>query len=314
MGHIGLTPQSATSLGGFKAQGRTAEKARKLVEDARELEAAGCFSSCSRRCPPPSPPRSRARSRSRRSASARARECDGQVLVWHDLLGLLRGPRAALRQALRRRRHRDQEALEPTPTRCDRPVPRGAAHLLDARGGARSVLRCAVAPTRLSSSRDGLPPAAEATPERVHRRGLPLLFVLFFAFARHRGYAIGHSVAPTTTTTRPPRRRRLSRRRPRRRRPRRRRPRRDTGETDGRTGGDDADGARRSFNSAGCAACHTFEPAGSTGMVGPNLDNINLTQARGPAPGRERRRRHAGVQGRLSAAEIREVADFVANG
>ena len=43
MGHIGLTPQSATMLGGFKAQGRTAEKARRLVDDALALEAAGCF-------------------------------------------------------------------------------------------------------------------------------------------------------------------------------------------------------------------------------------------------------------------------------
>ena len=43
MGHIGLTPQSATMLGGFKAQGRTAEKARQLLADAVELEQAGCF-------------------------------------------------------------------------------------------------------------------------------------------------------------------------------------------------------------------------------------------------------------------------------
>ena len=43
MGHVGLTPQSATMLGGFKTQGRTAEAARRLVADARELEAAGCF-------------------------------------------------------------------------------------------------------------------------------------------------------------------------------------------------------------------------------------------------------------------------------
>jgi 3-methyl-2-oxobutanoate hydroxymethyltransferase len=44
MGHIGLTPQSATMLGGFKAQGRSAEKAAALLHDARALEAAGCFS------------------------------------------------------------------------------------------------------------------------------------------------------------------------------------------------------------------------------------------------------------------------------
>ena len=44
MGHIGLTPQSATMLGGFKTQGKTAEAARQLLVDARELEAVGCCS------------------------------------------------------------------------------------------------------------------------------------------------------------------------------------------------------------------------------------------------------------------------------
>src|SRR3954451_10673160 len=44
MGHVGLTPQSATMLGGFKTQGKTHEAARKLVEGALELEAVGCFS------------------------------------------------------------------------------------------------------------------------------------------------------------------------------------------------------------------------------------------------------------------------------
>ena len=43
MGHIGLTPQSATMLGGYKAQGRTAAKARALLADAQALQEAGCF-------------------------------------------------------------------------------------------------------------------------------------------------------------------------------------------------------------------------------------------------------------------------------
>src|SRR5204862_4160777 len=43
MGHLGLTPQAATVLGGFKAQGRTAERARRLVDDAHALEVSGCF-------------------------------------------------------------------------------------------------------------------------------------------------------------------------------------------------------------------------------------------------------------------------------
>ena len=44
MGHIGLTPQTASSLGGFKVQGGTPESAKKLIEDAITLEKAGCFS------------------------------------------------------------------------------------------------------------------------------------------------------------------------------------------------------------------------------------------------------------------------------
>ena len=53
MGHIGLTPQSATMLGGFKAQGRTAEKAQRLFSDAQALELAGCFSVVLEAVPPP---------------------------------------------------------------------------------------------------------------------------------------------------------------------------------------------------------------------------------------------------------------------
>jgi 3-methyl-2-oxobutanoate hydroxymethyltransferase len=101
MGHIGLTPQSATSLGGFKAQGRTAEKARKLVEDARELEAAGCFSVVLEAVP------AAVAAEVTRALTipiigiGAGRECDGQVLVWHDLLGLYEGrsPRFVKRYA-----------------------------------------------------------------------------------------------------------------------------------------------------------------------------------------------------------------------
>jgi 3-methyl-2-oxobutanoate hydroxymethyltransferase len=51
MGHLGLTPQTATALGGFKAQARNMESARKLLTDALHLEAAGCLLWCSRPCP-----------------------------------------------------------------------------------------------------------------------------------------------------------------------------------------------------------------------------------------------------------------------
>ena len=74
MGHIGLTPQSATMLGGFKAQGRTAEKARAAYEDALALEAAGCFAIVLEAVPAPVAARITAGARrSRRSGSAPAR-------------------------------------------------------------------------------------------------------------------------------------------------------------------------------------------------------------------------------------------------
>jgi 3-methyl-2-oxobutanoate hydroxymethyltransferase len=101
MGHIGLTPQSATALGGFKAQGRTAEKALQLLADARALEAAGCFSIVLEAVP------AQVAARITRDVSVptigigAGAECDGQVLVWHDLLGLYdgRSPRFVKRYA-----------------------------------------------------------------------------------------------------------------------------------------------------------------------------------------------------------------------
>ncbi|HET9674536.1 MAG TPA: 3-methyl-2-oxobutanoate hydroxymethyltransferase [Gaiellaceae bacterium] len=101
MGHIGLTPQSATSLGGFKAQGRTAEKARKLVADARELEAAGCFALVLEAVPAAVAAEVTRALTIPTIGIGAGRECDGQVLVWHDLLGLYEGraPRFVKRYA-----------------------------------------------------------------------------------------------------------------------------------------------------------------------------------------------------------------------
>ena len=88
MGHIGLTPQSVNAMGGFKVQGRQLGEAEALLADARALEAAGCFAIVIEGVP---------------DALARAitetisiptigigagPACDGQVLVFHDLLGL----------------------------------------------------------------------------------------------------------------------------------------------------------------------------------------------------------------------------------
>ena len=88
MGHIGLTPQSIHQLGGFRAQGKTARAAKRLLEDALILEEAGCFSLVLESVP----------ARLARLISERlsiptigigaGAGCDGQVLVAHDLLGL----------------------------------------------------------------------------------------------------------------------------------------------------------------------------------------------------------------------------------
>ena len=101
MGHVGLTPQSATMLGGFKAQGRTAEKAVRLLEDARALEAAGCFSVVLEAVPAPVATRVTQALAVPTIGIGAGLGCDGQVLVWHDLLGLYdgRAPRFVKRYA-----------------------------------------------------------------------------------------------------------------------------------------------------------------------------------------------------------------------
>jgi 3-methyl-2-oxobutanoate hydroxymethyltransferase len=91
MGHIGLTPQSATLLGGYKAQGRTAAAARRLVDEAVLLERAGCFSIVLEAVPPIVAQRVTEAVRIPTIGIGAGASCSGQVLVWHDLLGLLPG-------------------------------------------------------------------------------------------------------------------------------------------------------------------------------------------------------------------------------
>ena len=91
MGHIGLTPQSATALGGFKAQGRTAEKAVRLYEDALALQAAGCFAIVLEAVPAPVAARITEALTVPTIGIGAGAGTDGQVLVWHDLLGLYDG-------------------------------------------------------------------------------------------------------------------------------------------------------------------------------------------------------------------------------
>jgi 3-methyl-2-oxobutanoate hydroxymethyltransferase len=91
MGHIGLTPQSATALGGFKAQGRTAAKAAQLVRDALALEQAGCFALVLEAVPSPVAAKITELLEIPTIGIGAGGETDGQVLVWHDLLGLYDG-------------------------------------------------------------------------------------------------------------------------------------------------------------------------------------------------------------------------------
>ncbi|MEX0631112.1 MAG: 3-methyl-2-oxobutanoate hydroxymethyltransferase [Chloroflexota bacterium] len=101
MGHIGLTPQSATMLGGYKAQGRTAAKARALLADAQALQDAGCFAIVLEAVPAPVATRISQALRIPTIGIGAGPGCDGQVLVWHDLLGLTEGraPRFVKRYA-----------------------------------------------------------------------------------------------------------------------------------------------------------------------------------------------------------------------
>jgi 3-methyl-2-oxobutanoate hydroxymethyltransferase len=91
MGHIGLTPQSAVALGGYKPQGRSANEARRLRDEALALEDAGCFAVVLEAMPAEVAARiSEALAIPTIGIGAGA-SCDGQVLVWHDLLGLTPG-------------------------------------------------------------------------------------------------------------------------------------------------------------------------------------------------------------------------------
>lgn len=88
MGHLGLTPQSVNRLGGFKVQGRGADAAARLLEEARFLQEAGCFALVLECIPAPlAAAVGRALTIPTIGIGAGA-GCDGQVLVIHDMLGL----------------------------------------------------------------------------------------------------------------------------------------------------------------------------------------------------------------------------------
>jgi 3-methyl-2-oxobutanoate hydroxymethyltransferase len=87
-GHLGLTPQTATMLGGYKVQGKDAESARKIIRAAKDLEDAGAFMIVFE-CIPDSLAARITRDLNIPTIGIGAGpDCDGQVLVYHDLLGL----------------------------------------------------------------------------------------------------------------------------------------------------------------------------------------------------------------------------------
>ena len=145
-----------------------------------------------------------------------------------------------------------------------------------------------------------------------------ILFVLFFAFAAGiAGYAIGHSVASDDDNNTPAAETTAEQTTTEATTSEETKTEETTteGETTGETNA--AGGVPEGeavFNSAGCAACHTFEPAGATGMVGPNLDNVNLTAEQVQRQVENGSGAMPAFKDRLSQAEIREVSNFVANG
>jgi 3-methyl-2-oxobutanoate hydroxymethyltransferase len=91
MGHIGLTPQSIHTIGGYKLQGATEHEAEKIMRDAEMLEAAGCFSVVLEKIPAQLGQRITEKLSIPTIGIGAGLHCDGQILVLHDILGLFHG-------------------------------------------------------------------------------------------------------------------------------------------------------------------------------------------------------------------------------
>ena len=133
MGHLGLTPQSVHAIGGFQVQGKTLDAAREIVDDAVALAEAGCFAIVLE-CVPDAVARMVTDAVAVPTIGIGAgRHCDGQVLVYHDMLGfedrVAPEVRAPLRRPRRRRRPRDRALRRRRARRAlpreRRDVPRG---------------------------------------------------------------------------------------------------------------------------------------------------------------------------------------------
>jgi len=91
MGHVGLTPQTATALGGYKAQGKTAGRASQIAEEALALQAAGCFAIVFEAVPAAVTEALMPKMDAPVIGIGAGADTDGQVLVFHDLLGIFGG-------------------------------------------------------------------------------------------------------------------------------------------------------------------------------------------------------------------------------
>ncbi len=89
MGHVGLTPQTADQLGGFKVQGTDARSARAILENAVALEKSGCFAVVLECIPTPLAKLITHKLKIPTIGIGAGKYCDGQVLVTHDMLGLV---------------------------------------------------------------------------------------------------------------------------------------------------------------------------------------------------------------------------------
>ena len=101
MGHIGLTPQSVNAFGGFRVQGKTTDAAEQILRDARAVEAAGAFSIVLESIPRELAAQITAELHIPTIGIGAGSDCDGQILVIHDLVGLSFGhqPKFARRYA-----------------------------------------------------------------------------------------------------------------------------------------------------------------------------------------------------------------------
>ncbi|HEX8618567.1 MAG TPA: 3-methyl-2-oxobutanoate hydroxymethyltransferase [Thermoanaerobaculia bacterium] len=122
MGHIGLTPQSVNALGGFKLQGKNADDARRMIDDAHALERAGCFSIVLECVPSELAAMITEQLTIPTIGIGAGPSCDGQVLVFHDVLGIYDGHTAKFVRQYAHLAQDMQTAL--------------AAYLVDVRSGA----------------------------------------------------------------------------------------------------------------------------------------------------------------------------------